>query len=94
MNPVARLADPHVCPAADPKPHVGGPLLGPGAPTVLINNLPAALEGDFCTCVGTPATVKCGSSTVKVLDKALARMGDQTSHGGAIVGGSPNVLAG
>ena len=70
MSPVARVTDPHVCPVADPKSHVGGPLLGPGALTVLIDNLPTAVEGDVCTCVGTPATVKTGSTTVKAADKS------------------------
>jgi uncharacterized Zn-binding protein involved in type VI secretion len=29
-----------------PKPHVGGPIMPPGAPTVLIGGMPAARMGD------------------------------------------------
>ena len=37
----------HTCPMFDgPKPHVGGPILPPGAPTVLIGGKPAARMGD------------------------------------------------
>ena len=51
----ARLTDMHVCPMFDgPKPHVGGPVSGPGVPTVLIGSLPASVVGDLCVCVGPP----------------------------------------
>ncbi|MES2345965.1 MAG: type VI secretion protein, partial [Pseudomonadota bacterium] len=44
MPMAARLFDMHVCPMADgPVPHVGGPVIGPGVPTVLIGKLPAAV---------------------------------------------------
>jgi uncharacterized Zn-binding protein involved in type VI secretion len=94
MNGAARITDLHQCPAADPKPHVGGPIVGPGAPTVLINNLPAALVGDQCICVGPPASILSGSATVLANDKPIARRGDRTAHGGAIAAGSPDVVAG
>ena len=64
-KPAARVGDMHVCPFVTPGlppiPHVGGPLTGPGCPTVLIGNMPAAVLGDMCTCVGPPATVVLGS---------------------------------
>jgi uncharacterized Zn-binding protein involved in type VI secretion len=95
MNlPVARIGDLSVCPICDPKPHVGGPIIGPGCPTVLIENLPIALLGDRCTCVGPPASVSAGSSTVKVADKSPAYLGSQTSHGGTIATGAMTVLCG
>ena len=75
-------------------PHVGGPVLGPGAPTVLIGGLPAAVVGDNVTCVGPPATVVKGSATVLIAGKPAARMGDTTAHGGMIVLGMPTVLIG
>ncbi|MBV8416711.1 MAG: type VI secretion protein, partial [Verrucomicrobia bacterium] len=36
-QPAARVGDPHVCPmVTGVVPHVGGPILPPGCPTVLI----------------------------------------------------------
>ena len=55
----------HICPESTGLvPHVGGPILPTGCPTVLIGGLP------------------------------VARMGDQTAHGGVIVFGLPTVLIG
>jgi uncharacterized Zn-binding protein involved in type VI secretion len=95
MPPAARITDMHACPMANgPVPHVGGPVIGPGAPTVLIGNLPAAVMGDSCTCVGPPDTIVRGSATVLICGKPAARMGDTTSHGGSIVLGLPTVMIG
>jgi uncharacterized Zn-binding protein involved in type VI secretion len=59
MPPAARISDMHTCPMFDgPKPHVGGPILPPGAPTVLIGGLPAARMGDMAGC-GAPIVVGC-----------------------------------
>ena len=98
MPPAARTTDMHTCPmqtpGVPPIPHVGGPIVGPGSPTVLIGNLPAAALGDTCTCVGPPdATIK-GSATVLIGGKPAARMGDTTAHGGSIVIGCPTVQIG
>nr|WP_246777964.1 PAAR domain-containing protein [Akkermansia glycaniphila] len=88
----------HVCPMQTPGlppiPHVGGPVAGPGVPTVLIGKLPAAVMGDMCVCVGPPDTIVKGSSTVLIGGKPAARMGDTTAHGGSIVLGCPNVWIG
>ena len=97
MPPAARLTDNHVCPMVDPgpKPHVGGPILPPCEPTVLIGMLPAARVGDKATCVGPPDTIAKGSGTVLIGNKPAARLGDQTAHGGVIVGpGEPTVMIG
>lgn len=96
MPPAARVGDMHTCPAANgPVPHVGGPISGPGCPTVLIMNLPAAVMGDSCVCVGPPATIVKGSVTVLICGRPAARLGDQTAHGGSIVGpGAPTVMIG
>ena len=63
-QPAARVTDMHVCPmvtpAVPPVPHVGGPIIGPGVPNVLIGGLPAAVLGDLCTCVGPPAPIVMG----------------------------------
>jgi len=75
-------------------PHVGGPVSGPGAPTVLIAGLPAARVGDMLVCVGPPDSIVKGSATVMIGGVPAARMGDQTAHGGAIMLGAPNVMIG
>lgn len=94
-KPAARLTDMHVCPmVTGVVPHVGGPVAGPGCPTVLIGNLPAACVGDMAVCVGPPDTIAMGSATVLVGGKPLARMGDTCAHGGTIVLGCPTVLVG
>lgn len=97
-KPAARITDMHVCPMATPGtppiPHVGGPITGPGCPTVLIGNMPAAVMGDMCVCVGPPDTIVLGSTGVMIGGKPAARMGDQCAHGGTIVAGLPTVLIG
>lgn len=94
----ARITDMHVCPmltpGVPPIPHVGGPITGPGAPTVLIGGLPAAKVGDLAVCVGPPDSVVAGSSTVFVCGVPAARMGDACAHGGKIVLGFPTVIIG
>lgn len=95
MPPAARITDMHVCPLVTALvPHVGGPIVGPGAPTVLIAGVPAAVVGDMCTCVGPPDTIAMGSTTVLVAGKPAVRMGDSTAHGGTIVVGAPTVMIG
>src|SRR5438874_10575025 len=95
MPPAARVSDPHVCPMFDgPKPHVGGPILSPGCPTVLIGNMPAARATDLATCVGPPDAIAKGSATVLIGNLMAARMGDPTIHGGVIVIGLPTVMIG
>lgn len=91
----ARLTDMHVCPMCNgPVPHVGGALIPPATPTVLIGNLPAAKVGDMGVCVGPPNTVIKGSATVLISGMPAARMGDNLAHGGNIVIGFPMVLIG
>ena len=98
MPPAARLTDFHECPmetpAVPPIPHVGGPIIGPGEPTVLIGGLPAARVGDMLVCVGPPDSIVNGSATVMIGGMPAARMGDQTAHGGEIVLGALNVQIG
>lgn len=94
----ARITDLQMCPMATPGlppiPHVGGPIIGPSVPTVLIGSLPAAVVGDSCVCVGPPSTIVKGSATVFIGGKPAARMGDTTSHGGSITIGCPTVIIG
>ena len=95
MPPAATISNMHVCPlVTGVVPHVGGPIVGPGAPTVLIGGLPAAVVGDSCVCTGPPDSIIKGSATVLIGGKPAARMGDSTAHGGTIVIGIPTVLIG
>lgn len=95
-QPAARLGDMHTCPMVDPgpKPHVGGPISAPGAPTVMIGGQPAARVGDMAVCVGPPDSIVKGEPTVLIGGQPAARLGDQTAHGGVIVMGFPTVLIG
>ena len=98
MPPAARVGDMHACPmvtpGVPPVPHVGGPVLPPGCPQVLIGGAPAARVGDLATCVGPPDAIAKGSATVMIGKMPAARMGDLTSHGGTIVAGCPTVMIG
>ncbi len=98
MPPAARLTDFHECPmqtpAVVPIPHVGGPIVGPGAPNVLIAKIPAARVGDALICVGPPDSIVKGSATVMIGGMPAARVGDTTAHGGQIVLGAFNVMIG
>src|SRR5215469_4404990 len=95
MPPAARITDMHVCPmVTGVVPHVGGPILPPGEPTVLIGGLPAARITDMATCVGPPDVIIMGSPTVLIGNLMAARIGDPTAHGGVIVLGCPTVIIG
>jgi len=96
MPPAARVLDNHVCPMLNPNgsPHTGGPILPPGAPTVLIGGSPAATVGNMCTCAGPPDSIVMGSTTVMIGGNPAARVGDTTAHGGSIVAGCFTVLIG
>jgi len=95
-QPAARLGDMHTCPMVSPGPvpHVGGPILPPCVPQVLIGYMPAAVVGNPCVCVGPPDIIVKGSATVLIGFRPAARLGDNTAHGGVIVVGCPTVLIG
>ncbi len=85
----------HVCPmVTGVVPHVGGPIMPPGVPTVFIGGMPAATATGMCTCVGPPDIIAKGSATVLIGGKPAARLGDTTAHGGSIVLGCFTVLIG
>jgi uncharacterized Zn-binding protein involved in type VI secretion len=95
MKPAARINDLHTCPMVNLlQPHVGGPIIGPGCPTVIIGNMPAACVGDMAACAGPPDVIVQGSTRVILGGRPAARMGDMTAHGGVIVMGFPTVLIG
>ena len=85
----ARVTDPHTCPA-----HVGGPILPPGCPTVLIGSQAAARIDDLCQCQGPTDAIRTGAPTVLIGGKPAARMGDITRHAGVIVMGHATVIMG
>lgn len=96
--PAARVDDNHLCPMMDgPKPHVGGPIQGPGCKTVSINGSNAARITDKAKCASpAPDIIVKGSPTVLIGNCGLsaARVLDTTAHGGSIVIGEPKVLIG
>lgn len=95
MPPAARLSDMHTCPMVTGiVPHVGGPILPPCCPTVLVGFLPAARVTDLCACAGPPDVIAQGSLTVVIGFLPAARIGDMTAHGGVIVLGEPTVIIG
>lgn len=99
MPAAATITAFHQCPLSTPAgpvtiPHVGGPVIGPGALTVFIGFLPAAKVGDLALCIGPPDAIVKGSLTVKVMGLPAARMGDKTAHGGTIMIGNPTVMIG
>ncbi len=58
-------ACPQVIPATPPIPHVGG-VVAMGSTTVLINNLPAARQGDMIIEAGPPNSITMGCPTVMI----------------------------
>ena len=101
MPAVARQGDPtttgHGCDATST---VIGPT-GAGA-KVFVNGIAVECQGDPVAphtipsgnkCVAHSAVINVGSGTVKVGGKPLARVGDSTD-GGAITAGSPDVFVG
>lgn len=96
--PVARVMDMHICPmqtpAVVPIPHVGGPILGPGAITVWAGGIPVSVQGDLAICVGPPDVMSSGSPTVFAEGRPVVRISDSTAHGGVPVVGLPTVMVG
>lgn len=87
MIPAARLTDQHVCPQVTAGvPHVGGPILSPGMPNVLIGGMPASRLADFALCVGPLDTISKGAATVLTGGLPAVRLTDMTIHGGMVAG--------
>src|SRR5947199_10868797 len=83
MPPAARLTDMHTCPmVTGVVPHVGGPIIPPCCPTVLIGFLPAARVGDMATCVGPPDVIALGSLRLLIRGRPAAPPRDMPAHGG------------
>ena len=77
-----------------------GMVAGPGAPTVKIAGLPAAVVGDQHICTfpvppgHPPNIVAKGSATVKFAGRPAARVGDLCACGAQIEAGVPTVNIG
>lgn len=94
-GPAATITHMHTCPmSTGTTPHIGGPVIGPGVPTVLIAGKPAAILGDQCICAGPPDVIAQGEATVLIGGQPAATMGCATAHGGVITQGEPTVLIG
>jgi uncharacterized Zn-binding protein involved in type VI secretion len=91
--PASRVGDMHVCPMMTALvPHVGGPVLPPGALTVLIAAMPAATLGTMATCMGPPDAIIMGNMTVLAMKKPIAHMSSSCMHGGIVILGCPTVI--
>lgn len=97
-GPIATIGSMHICPLLNPglppPPHVGGPISGPGASTVLAGGKMVAVIGDTCNCFGPPDVIVQGEASVLVEGKQVATKGDATGHGGIIIEGNSTVLVG
>jgi len=91
MPPAARVGDTTV--------H-GGTIVGPGAATVLIGGMPAAVVGDTHVCpIPPPAHITttpfvAGSGTVMIGGKPALRVGDTCICGATAAVGDPTVIIG
>lgn len=100
MPSAARVTDLHVCPMETQVgpvavPHVGGPILPPGASTVSIEGMPAAIVGTEAVCEAPEMDILLmGSKTVNIMGRPAVRVGDSTAHGGTVVLGALTVNIG
>jgi len=78
----------------------GGVVIGPGEPTVLIGNMPAAVVGDMHVCPIPPpphipaGPFPMGSSSVLIGGKPALRTSDSCLCGAMAVVGEPTVMIG
>jgi uncharacterized Zn-binding protein involved in type VI secretion len=92
MPPAARVTDP------TPHPGIVG---GPGVTSVLIEGLPAAVQGDTHFCATPPnagphppSPLAPGSATVLIGGRGALRVGDQSGCGAPIAKGAATVQIG
>ncbi len=79
----------------------GGTIIGPGAPTVMIGGMPAAVAGDMHVCALPPvshqptaSSFPVGSATVLIGGKPALRTTDTCICGAMAAIGEPTVLIG
>ncbi|MBZ9780221.1 PAAR domain-containing protein [Pseudomonas sp. REP124] len=87
-KPAARVTDPTRCPLHAKTENA----IASGSPDVFIDGLPAAREGDTCTCGST--LISEVSSTVLINGKKAALIGTVGTHGNVVIGGSSTVIIG
>lgn len=87
-KPAARKSDPSNCPV----PGHGTNTIATGSPDVFFDGLPAAREGDTCTCGSVLSSGL--SSTVFINGKRAAISGTAGTHGSIVIGGSGTVIIG
>ena len=87
----ARQTDPHHCPATDPSPHTGGPILAPCFPRVMIGGQAAARVTDTAQCTGATDTITTGVRSVKIGGLDAAIMCSRPVHAGQVQRGCPSV---
>jgi uncharacterized Zn-binding protein involved in type VI secretion len=94
-RPAVRVGDSDQCPLKQPQPHELATVTV-GAPSVLIEGMPAAHVGSAVVCAGAPAqnAIAAGSASVLVCEMKAARTGDKTAHGGVIIATQGTVLIG
>lgn len=89
---IATVGSMHTCPmVTGTTPHVGGPIIGPGASGVFIDGQPVAVLGDQCACAGPLDMIVTGYPGVLINGKPVATVGSMTAHGGQITTGVPGV---
>lgn len=87
-KPAARKSDPSSC----PMPGHGTTPIVTGSPDVFFDGLPAARQGDTCTCGSALSSGL--SSTVFINGKNAATIDTGGTHGGIVIGGSSTVIIG
>lgn len=97
-GPAAFVTDFHACPMVNPPvppvPHVGGPILTPMNPTVLLAGMPLAGIGSTAQCSGVPPidTLVLGNPTYLSITP-VSGMGAVSSHGGTVPMGNPTYIS-
>ncbi|MCF1449285.1 hypothetical protein GOZ83_09485 [Agrobacterium vitis] len=88
-SPVTLKGHMHICPMADPKPHIGGPVIWTQQNFVTVDGIPIATVGDTWICTGVPTTdgIAGGSSAANINGRKIARIGDLCNHGGKLTQG-------
>ncbi|NNB41833.1 PAAR domain-containing protein [Pseudomonas chlororaphis] len=87
-KPAARKSDPSSC----PMPGHGTNPIATGSSDVLFDGLPAARQGDTCTCGSALSSGL--SSTVFINGKNAATIDTGGTHGSIVIGGSGTVIIG
>lgn len=95
MKQIVTVTLSHICPmVTGVTPHVGGPIIGPGCPGVLVDGTPVSVMGDACVCCGPPDMIAQGYPGVMVDGVPVVVQNCMTAHGGVIPAGVSGVVIG